>query len=113
MVTWAGLAPSAGATSTRECGGAAGDSAIHARESKQFDWLDRRSQRWRTLRHVGRLQLSQNKAGRRTFADRSANRSKRAALRTTNAMESARFARAPRRSARNSDREGAVVCGAD
>src|SRR5579863_9459195 len=84
-------------TARRKRYGVRGDSAIHARESKQFDWLDRRSQRWRTLRHVGRLQLSQNKAGRRTFADRSANRSKRAALRTTNAMESARFARAPRR----------------
>ena len=83
--------------------GVRGDSAIHAGQSQQSDWLDRRAQRWRALRHVGRLQLSQDKASRRPAADRSAHRSKRAALRTTDAVESARFARASRRSARDSD----------
>ena len=93
--------------------GVRGDSAVHAGQPEQSDWLDRRAQRRRTLRHIGGLQLSENEAGRRSAADRGANRSERAAFRTVDAVESARLARAPRQPAGDSDRARAVVCGAD
>ncbi len=94
-------------------GGVRRDSAVHAGQPEQSDWLDRRAQRRRTLRHIGGLRLSQNQAGRWTAADRGANRSERAALRTVDVVESARLARAPRNPAGDSNREGTVVCRAD
>ena len=83
--------------------GVRGDSAVHAGQPQQSDRLDRRPQRRRAIWHVGGLQLSQDKAGRRPAADRGAHRSERAALRTIDAVESARLARAPRSSAGDSD----------
>ena len=93
--------------------GVRGDSALHAGQPEQSDWLDCRTQRRRTIRYVGGLQLSQNEAGRRTAANRGAHRSERAAFRTIDAVESARLARAARGTAGDSDRARAVVCGAD
>ncbi len=52
-----------------------------------------------TLRHVGRLRLPQDEAGRRPPADRGAHRSERTALRATHSLESARLARSPRKPA--------------
>src|SRR5439155_14403831 len=75
--------------------------------------MDCRAQRWRTIRYVGGLQLSQNQACRRTAANRGANRSERAAFRTIDALESARLARAARGLAGDSVRARAVVRGTD
>ena len=82
-------------------------------QPQQPDWLDRRPQRRRALRHVGRLRLSEDEAGRRAAADRGAHRSERAALRTAVAVESAGLARAPRHPAGDSLRARAAVRGAD
>src|SRR6202034_815752 len=65
------------------------------------------------IRLIGRLQLSQDKAGRWTAANRGAHRSERATLRTTNVVESARLARTARRAACDSNRPRPFVCRAN
>ncbi len=83
-----------------------------ANRNNLIGWIAGRSDGAK-IRHVSSLQLSQNKARRRTAADRGANRSERAAFRAIDAVESARLARAARRSACDSVWARAVVCGAD
>ena len=71
------------------------------------------AQRRRALRHVRGLRLSQDKAGGRAAADRGAHRSECAALRATDAVESAGLACAPRQPAGDSLRQSAALRGAD
>ena len=97
-------------TAGRNRGGVCRDSAVHAGQPQQPDWLDRRAQRRRTLRQIGGLRFSQNQAGGRAAADRGAYRSECAAFRTVDAVESARLARASRNPAGDSDRTRVVVC---
>src|SRR5208283_2561881 len=71
------------------------------------------TQRWRKIRHIGGLRLSEDQARRRPSSDRSANRPERAAVGTTDVVESARFPRAARHSTGDSVRARVVVCGTD
>ena len=87
-----------------------GDSTVHAGEPEQSDRLDSWTQRRRKIRYIGGLRLPENEARRRPSANRSANRSERAAIGAIDVVESARFPRATRHSAGNSVRARAVVC---
>ncbi len=82
-------------------------------QPEQSDWLDCGTQRRRKIRHIGSLRLPENEARRRPSANRSTNRSERAAIGTIDVVESARFPCAARHSAGDSVRPRAVVCGAN
>ena len=60
-----------------------GDSALHAGQSQQPDWLDCGAQRRRALWHFDCLRLSQDEAGGWAIADRGAHRSERADFRAS------------------------------
>jgi hypothetical protein len=68
-------------TARRDRPGICRDTPLHSGQPQQSDRLDCRAQRRRALRHIGGLRLSQDQAGGRAAADRSAHRSERAAFR--------------------------------
>ena len=65
------------------------NSALYSGKPEQPDRLDCGAQRRRALWHLSGLQLSQNKTGRWPAANRGADRSERATLRTVDTVESA------------------------
>ena len=56
-------------TARRDRPGVCGDSAVHAGQPQQSDWLDCRAQRRRALRHIGGLRLSQDQTSGWAAAD--------------------------------------------